>query len=863
MDDLVAQAIGKAEKVPEPSSTANRQRDELLVQNGELLEEHARQELRLNEVEDARTRLEKEVAGLKNKLRAAEKRREKYREEYEEWDAKFDCLVVENSGLKSDVAALTRELMAEKEKSGKSGDENAKIQDNVDISFLEDMKNAEMKRLQDEAACLTAEMSKLCQNSTAESIKLKDALEKAFADHKKEKDMLTKGMAVVVSAEKKSLQDEIARLTMETERLSNDLAGITTERNELQNKVDILIEEVDRFQNALVEVGTERDELQENVDALTKKNEELQENVDSLTVYIDNVHSASHSPATANAELQQSSDNVTVENEKLQHDMNGLATEDIKLQGDLDNAITEKNKLQGYLDDLNPMVEKLQNHVKQLTTENQALRNDPVETKDLQDLKTKLSEVKKARDEDFAQINQLTDQLASAQNDINSMFTQEELEDVQNELKNEHKKGENLQGDLEFQNSKLNSTERMLKSSQKKLDSATEELKSKTDELESIEKALRVEKGTTASLKAALDSQTFGIQQAKQMQEENIIRIENLEGRLKGMKKEIKEKTKELEINSTALRELMERAVTQSTSDEQLKATVIELTAEIESKKAELARKKTEFEEQLETCKGPSANASQMDNELFGLIPNEKLLAERNILRIQFETARNENVAAEASRQELSAQLSLVEQELTNTRAADFPKTQEINHLQRQVDKQHGMILMSNQKITQLEEELERANGAAGGEANDGKTTVYDVEGLMDGMEEIGSDNDWYEEQNQAESEQIQRIAQPRRSRSPSIEDETEPKWSNDFEEADLEDILKGFMEDAADDPSTEAALGTYSAEGLLEAFMKDPTGDFLQWSQGQQQQIANSAEDWGDEQSYTCPFCNERYTSI
>jgi chromosome segregation ATPase len=857
MDDLVAQAIGKAEKVPEPSKTANRQRDELLVQNGELLEEHARPELRLNEVEDARTRLKKEVAGLKNKLRAAEKRREKYREEYEEWDAKFDCLVVENSGLKSDVAALTRELMAEKEKPGKSGDENAKIQDNVDISFLEDMKNTEMKRLQDEAARLTAEMSKLCQNSTAESMELKDALEKAFVDHKKEKDMLTKGMAVVVSAEKKSLQDDIARLTVETERLSNDLAGITTERNDLQNKVDILIEEKDRFQNALVEVDTERDELQENLDALTKKNEELQEIVDSLTGNIDNLHSASHSPATADAELQQSSDNVTVENEKLQQDMNSLATESIKLQGDLDDAITEKNKLQGYLDDLNPMVEKLQNDVKQLTTENQALRNYPAETKDLKDLKTKLSEVKKARDEYFAQINQLTDQLASAQNDINSMFTQEELEDVQNKLKNEHKKAENLQGDLEFRNSKLDSTERKLKSSQKKLDSATKELKSKTDELESIEKALRVEKGTTASLKAALDSQTFGIQQAKQMQEEKMITIENLEGRLKDMKKDMKEKTKELETNSTALRELMERAVTQSTSDEQLKVTVIELTAEIESKKAELARKKTEFEEHLETCKGPSANASQMDNELFGLIPNEQPLAERNILRIQLEKARNENVAAEVSRQELSAQLSLMEQELTNTRAEDFPKTQEINHLQRQVDKQHGMILMRNQKITQLEEELERANGAAGGEENDGKTTVYDVEGSMDGMEEIGSDNDWYEEQNQAESEQIQPIAQPRRSRSPAFEDETEPKWSNDFEEADPEDILKGFMEDAADDHSTEATLGTYFAEGLLEAFIKDPTGDFVQWPQGQQQQIANSAEDWGDEQSYTCPSCN------
>jgi hypothetical protein len=103
--------------------------------------------------------------------------------------------------------------------------------------------------------------------------------------------------------------------------------------------------------------------------------------------------------------------------------------------------------------------------------------------------------------------------------------------------------------------------------------------------------------------------------------------------------------------------------------------------------------------------------------------------------------------------------------------------------------------LMRNQKITQLEEELERANGAAGGEENDGKTTVYDVEGSMDGMEEIGSDNDWYEEQNQAESEQIQPIAQPRRSRSPSFEDETEPKWSNDFEEADPEDILKEFMD--------------------------------------------------------------------
>jgi chromosome segregation ATPase len=880
MDGLVAQAIGKAEKVPEPSRTANRQRDELLVQNGELLEEHARQELRLNEVDDSRTRLEKKVADIKNELRAAEKvrekevddlknelraadeRRKKDREEDEEWDVKFDCLVVENSVLKNDVAALTRDLLAEKEKSGKSGDENAEVQDDVDFSFLENMKNAEMKRLQDEAARLTAEMSKLCQNSTAEIIKLKDALEKAIADHKKEEDILTKSMIVVVSAEKKSLQDEIARLIVETERLSNDLAGITTERNDLQNKVDILIEEKDRFQNALVEVDTERDELQENVDALTKKNEELQEIVGSLTGNIDNLHSASHSPATADAELQQSSDNVTGENEKLQQDMNGLATENIKLQGDLDDAITEKNKLQGYLDDLNPMVEKLQNDVKQPTTENQALRNDPAETKDLQDLKTKLSEVKKARDEDFAQINQLTDQLASAQNDINSMFTQEELEDVQNKLKNEHKKGENLQGDLEFQNSKLDSTERMLKSSQKKLDSATEELKSKTDELESIEKALRVEKGTTASLKAALDSQTFGIQQAKQMREENMIRIENLEGRLKGMKKEIKEKTKELEINSTALRELMERAVTQSTSDdanEQLKATVVELTAEIESKKAEFARKKTEFEEHLETCKGPSANASQMDNELFGLIPNEKLLAERSILRIQLEKARNKNVAAEVSRQELSAQLSLMEQELTNTRAEDFPKTKEINHLQRQVDKQHGMILMRNQKITQLEEELERANGAAGGEENDGKTTVYDVEGSMDGMEEIGSDNDWYEEQNQAESEQIQRIAQPRKWRSPSIEDETEPKWSNDFEEADLEDILKGFMEDAADDPSTEAALGTYSAEGLLEAFMKDPTGDFLQWSQGQQQQIANSAEDWGDEQSYTCPFCNEK----
>jgi chromosome segregation ATPase len=733
MDDLVAQAIGKAETVLTPLKTANRQRDELLVQNGELLEEHARQEVRFNEVDDARTRLEEEVADLRNELRAADERKEKDREEDEEWDVKFDCLVVENSGLKNDVAALTRELMAEKEKPGKSGDESAETQDNVDLSFLEAMRNVEMKRLQDEVARLTAEMSRARQNSTTEIIQMNDALEKAMADHKKEKDMLTKGMAVVVSAEKKSLQDEIARLTVETERLSNDLTDIATEKNELQNEVDILIEEKNQFQNALVEVDTERDELQKSVGALKKKNVELQENVDSLTVYIDKLQSDSRSPATADAEPQQSPDNGTVENEKLQ--------------------------------------------------------NDPVETKDLQDLTTKLSEVRKAREENIAQINQLTDQLASTQNEINSMFTQEELEDVQNELNNERKKDGNLQGDLEFLHSKIDSL-------RLKLNSAAEELKSKTDELEFTEKALRVEKGTTASLKAALDSQTFGMEQAKQMQEENMVTIENLQGRLKDMKKEVKRKTKELEANSTALRELTQRAVTQSTSEdanEQLNATVSQLTAEIESKKAELARKEAEFKEHLEICKGRPANADQENDDLFGPAPNEALLKERDDLLRRLDTAKNSNAAAEASRQELIAQLSLMEQELTNTRAEDFPKIQEINRLQRQVDKQHGIISMRNQKITRLEEELERANGAADGEENDGETTVHDAEGSMDGMEEIISDSGWYEEQ-------IQPIAQLRRSRSPSFEDETETKRSNDFEEADPEDILKGFMEDAADD---------------------------------------------------------------
>jgi chromosome segregation ATPase len=855
MDDLVVQAIGKAETVLTPLKTANRQRDELLVQNGELLEEHARQEVRVNEVDDARTRLEEEVADLKNELRAADERREKDREEDEEWDVKFDCLVVENSGLKNDVAALTRELMAEKEKPGKSGDESAETQDNVDLSFLEAMRNVEMKRLQDEVARLTAEMSRARQNSTTEIIQMNDALEKAMADHKKEKDMLTKGMAVVVSAEKKSLQDEIARLTVETERLSNDLTGIATEKNELQNEVDILIEEKNQFQNALVEVDTERDELQKSVGALKKKNVELQENVDSLTVYIDKLQSDSRSPATADAEPQQSPDNGTVENEKLQNDVNGLATEIIKLQGELDNAIAEKNKPQGYLNDLNPMVEELQNDVKQLTTENQALRNDPVETKDLQDLTTKLSEVRKAREENIAQINQLTDQLASTQNEINSMFTQEELEDVQNELNNEHKKDENLQGDLEFLHSKIDSLELKLKASQKKLDSATQELKSKTDELKFTEKTLRVGKGTTASLKAALDSQTFGMQQAKQMQEENVVTIGNLQGKLKDMKKETEGKTKELEADSTALRELTQWAVTQSTSEvanEQLKATVSRLTAEIESKKAEIAYKETKSKEHLETCQGPSANANQEDNDLFGPIPNEKLLDERDELLKQLETAKNDNAAAEASRQELLAQLSLMEQELTNTRAEDFPKTQEINRLQRQVDKQHRKISMRNQKITRLEEELERANGAADSEENGWQTRKHDAEGSMDGMEEIGSDSGWYEEQ-------IHPIAQPRRSRSPSFEDETESKRSNDFEEADPEDILKEFMEDAADDSSTEAALESYSAQGLLEAFTEDPTGDFLQWPRGQQQPVTNSTKNWGDEESYTCPACNEQ----
>jgi hypothetical protein len=552
-------------------ATAKRQRDELLSQNGELLEEHARQEVRFDEVHHARIQLgqevaklknevkvehgkrEKEVAELKNELRDADERRVRDREDDGEWDVKFDGMLVENGRLKSEDSALRKELVNEKEKTCKCGGGNTETQIAIDCVVVKDMDKVEMKRLQDEVARRTADIDELRRESTAVNEKLKDAHEKASAEHKAQNDMLTMGMAGVISAEKKALQDEIAQLTKKTTKLRNDIAGITTENKALQNEVDLLIGDKEEYQNALDEMGTENTELQESVDALTKKNKELRKN------------------------------------ETLQNEINDLVAENNKAQGNFDNVMAAYKKLQGFLKERNQIVKDLQNDIDQLTTENQTLRNGSDEERELGDRMTKASEAEKARDDYMAEIKTLKSQLESRQDYV---FTQAEHDRVQNDLQKEGKEAEGLEGDLKSSGRDLDSAQEELESAQKSLKAATDELKSKAEELESAQKDFRIAKGDIAGYKAAEAGHKIFKETAQDLKDEN----KDLQEELENLRKEIKQKKKELEKSSKALCQLTQDAVTQNSSDnanEQLKATVGQLTTELESSKVELARKET------------------------------------------------------------------------------------------------------------------------------------------------------------------------------------------------------------------------------------------------------------------------------
>jgi chromosome segregation ATPase len=762
MKDLGAEAIRKADTTLKQIATAERQRDEVLAANGELLEEHARQEKRINEADDATERLENELADLKNELSGAEERISKSEEEDAQWDAKYDDLVVQNTELRKSIAASTEEknkLIAEKNMRDKSTSGNGETQPTIDRLVIQDMNAAEMKDLQDEVACLTAGIDKLRQDSAAETTQLNNTLENTIVDHKAENDKLSKDADVIIPAEKKSLQDEVARLT---EKLSNDVGGLTTEKNALQNELDRLRKEKE---NDVHDLNMEKEELQQDVTTLQALNQELGKNVDTLIAEKSELTEVLGRASTEKKDMQDHVNTLTAENEKLRNGSDGIATADTELKQSLEKADAENTKLQSRVDDLEQMAEEFENEVEQLKLEKEALRNGSVEAKDLEDLKTRLSEAENARDEYIAEINNLKDQLASTQNQVNSMYTEAEFNEERANHDLTKKEFDDTKVELEFIQDKLDNAAWKIEAAENKQESAEElvrsrdnKLTSAMEKLRSIGKKLQVAEDIRASLEAA---------------------------------------------------------------NEQLKASVHELSKEVESKKAEAARKENELNKNLETCKGSSTNASPEDEDLFGPNPNEELLQERNELLGELATAENNRSVAEAERDELAAKLHEREQGLSNSHTSGLAKDQETKSLQRQVNKSekevkklHATILTKNRKINQLELDLKRARGECVSESEEVQAynTPYGGEKvIMDGPEEITS-NDI----------------------SPKTQNVKYTQESENFnEETNKEEA--------------EAEPESYSVEDLTNAYMEDPADDYATWAQGQQsegQQGMSSTED-------------------
>jgi chromosome segregation ATPase len=745
MKDLGVEAIRKADISLKQLATAERQRDEVLAANGELLEEHARQEKRINEADDATKRLENELADLKNELSAAEERISKSEEEDAEWDAKYDDLVVQNTELRKGIAASTEEknkLITEKNMRDKSTSGNAETQPTIDRLVIQDMNAAEMKDLQDEVARLTAGIDKLRQDSAAETTQLKNTLEKTIVDHKAENDNLSKDAAVIISAEKKSLQDEVARLTG---KLSNDVGGLTTEKNALQNELDLLRKEK---KNDVHDLNMENEELQQDVTTLQALNQELGKNVDTLIAEKSELTKVLGRASTEKKDMQDHVNTLTAENEKLRNGFDGIATADTELKQSLEKADAENIKLQSYVGSLNQMVLELGNEVEQLKAENESLRNASVEAKDLDDLNAKLSEGENARDEYAAEINNLKDQLASTQNQVNSMYTEAEFNEERANHDLTKKEFDDTKVELEFIQDKLDNAAWKIEAAENKQESAEELVKSKDDELKSAMEKLRstwrkfqVAEDTRASLEAA---------------------------------------------------------------NEQLKASVHKLSKEVESKKTELSRKENELNTHLETCKGSSTNVNPEDKDLFGPDPNQELLQERNELLGELATAENNKSVAEAERDELAAKLHEREQELSNSHANGLAKVQEIKGLQRQVNKSekevrklHATILTKNRKINQLELDLKRARGEYESENEEGQAYNAPYGGekiVMVGPEEITSNDISPETRNAEDTQPLEHL-----------NEETNEETEADPDSNSTEDIMNAFMEDPSDDYATWA----------------------------------------------------------
>jgi chromosome segregation ATPase len=740
MKDLGAEAIRKVDISLKQLATAERQRDEVLAVNGELLEEHARQEKCINEADDATKRLENELADLKNELSAAEEDIGKSEEEDAEWDAKYDDLVVQNTELRKGIAALTKDknnLIMEKKMRDKT-DRNAETKDEVDRFVMQDINTTEAKDLQEEIARLTAEIKKLHQESTTETIQLKNTLEKAIADHKAEKDKLSKDVAVIIFAEKKSLQDEVARLT---EKLSNDVGGLTTEKNALQNELVLLRKEKE---NDVHDLNMEKEELQQDVTTLRALNQELGKNVDTLIAEKSELTEILGRASTEKKDMQDHVNTLTAENEKLRNGSDGIATADTELKQSLEKADAENTKLQSRVDDLEQMAEEFENEVEQLKLEKEALRNGSVEAKDLEDLKTRLSEAENARDEYIAE-----NQLASTQNQVNSMYTEAEFNEERANHDLTKKAFEDTKVELEFIQDKLDNAAWKIEGAENKQESAEELVRSRDNELTSAMEKLR---STGKKLQVAEDTRA-----------------------------------------------------SPEAANEQLKASVHKLFKKVENKKTEVARKENELNTHLETCKGSSTNASPEDKDLFGPDPNQELLQERNELLGELATAENNKSVAEAEREELAARLHEREQELSNSHANDLAKVQETKSLQRQVNKYekevkklHATILTKNRKINQLELDLKRASGEYANESEEGQVYNAPYGGekvVMDGSEKITSNDispgTQYVEYTQ-ESENFNKETN-------NEETEAEPKSYS------VEDLTNAFVEDPSDNYATWA----------------------------------------------------------
>jgi chromosome segregation ATPase len=553
--------------------------------------------------------------------------------------------------------------------------------------------------------------------------------------------------------------DEVARLT---EKLSNDVGGLTTEKNALQNELVLLRKEKE---NDVHDLNMEKEELKQDVMTLQALNQELGKNVDTLIAEKSELTEVLGRAGDEKKNMQDHVNTLTAENEKLRNDSDGTDTADTELKQSLEKANAENTELQSYVGSLNQKVVELDNEVEQLKAENEALRNASVEAKDLEDLKTRLSEAENAHDEYIAEINNLKDQLASTQNQVNSMYTEAEFNEERANHDLTKKAFDDTKVELEFIQDKLDNAAWKIEAAENKQESAEELVRSRDNELTSAMEKLR----------------SFG---------------------------------KKLQV-AEDIRASLEAA------NEQLKASVHELSKEVESKKTEVARKENELNTHLGTCKGSPTNASPEDKDLFGPDPNQELLQERNELLGELATAENNKSVAEAEREELAARLHEREQELSNSHANDLAKVQETKSLQRQVNKYekevkklHATILTKNRKINQLELDLKRASGEYANESEEGQVYNAPYGGekvVMDGSEEITSND----------------ISPGTQYVEYTQESENFNKETNNEE--------------------TEAEPESYSVEDLTNAFVEDPSDNYATWAQGQQseeQQGMSSTED-------------------